>query len=133
MTWPRVRLPYSGLYTHLPTPPVSGIESKFDVIIAHKVAKLHYHEWLRNDHFVSPDFVPISEDHWMAHVLRDLDEKSERKELVWVNRCRPEFPKDFADLARLHVPSLLYFFEKDARYWLAFLSHLEDDTPQYEW
>lgn len=106
-------------------PPPLGIETRFNIIVAHKVAELHYHEWLRNDHLVSSGFVPISENHWMAHVLRNLHEKSERKELVWVNRCRPEFSKDFVNLAQLHVPSVLFFFENDTRFWLAFLSHLE--------
>lgn len=70
----------------------------------------------------------------MAHVLCDLEEKSKRKELVWASRRNPQFPKEFVDLAQLHVPSVLTFFGNDTSYWLAYSEHLnKPEPPHYQW
>lgn len=82
-----------------------GIETEFAVVAAHRVASLHYHEWLPNDHFASSQLV--DENQWMENVLRGLDTKWEREKLVWTNHPETE-PSEFKKLARVYVPSVLF-------------------------
>lgn len=82
-----------------------GIETEFTIVAAHRVASLHYHEWLPNGNFASSELV--DENQWMADVLRGLDTKWERKKLVWTNRPDTE-PPEFKKLAREYTPSALF-------------------------
>ena len=82
-----------------------GIETEFTIVATHRVASLHYHEWLPNGDFASSELV--DENQWMASVLRGLDAKWERKKLVWTNRPDTE-PPEFKKLAREYVPSVLF-------------------------
>ncbi|KAF9643783.1 hypothetical protein BDM02DRAFT_3122952 [Thelephora ganbajun] len=81
------------------------IETEYTIVAAHKVASLHYHEWLPNENFASSEFV--DENQWMTSVLRGLDTKWKRRKLVWTNHPETE-PSEFKKLARLYVPSVLF-------------------------
>ena len=83
----------------------AGIETEFTIVAAHRVASLHYHEWLPNEDFATSELV--DENQWMASVLRRLDTKWKQKKLVWMNRPETE-PPEFKKLAREHVPCVLF-------------------------
>jgi len=73
--------------------------------MAHKVASLHYHEWLPNENFASSSLVDGSQ--WMTSVLHGLDVKWEQNKLVWANHLGTELP-EFKRLAREYVLSVLF-------------------------
>ena len=63
---PSFRLELHSRLTHSCHYP--GIETEFAVVAAHRVASLHYHEWLPNDHFASSQLV--DENQWMETSAR---------------------------------------------------------------
>ncbi|KAF9783221.1 hypothetical protein BJ322DRAFT_1219680 [Thelephora terrestris] len=77
------------------------IESKFNIVTAHKVAHLHYHDFWRHDHFINHGQTVISdENEWMVDVLSRLKQRSGHH---WKHSTEPEHEK-FRELVERHTP-----------------------------
>ena len=84
----------------------SEIESKFDIVTAHRVAHLHYHEFLPHGHFIlHGETAIVDENEWMVSVLSHLKHKSGKH---WKGSWEVEREK-FRKLVERHIPKILHF------------------------